>query len=80
VLIDIGSTTTDLVRFGGGRVQYRGYTDGERLRSEELVYTGAIRTPIMAVAAGAAHASNLTYRQPVDAALLRFEHPVKVAA
>jgi probable H4MPT-linked C1 transfer pathway protein len=50
VLIDIGSTTTDLVRFGGGRVQYHGYTDGERLRSEELVYTGAIRTPIMAVA------------------------------
>ena len=50
VLIDIGSTTTDLVRFGDGRVQYQGYTDGERLRSEELVYTGAIRTPIMAVA------------------------------
>ena len=50
VLIDIGSTTTDLVRFGGGRVQYQGYTDGERLRSEELVYTGVIRTPIMAVA------------------------------
>ncbi|MGH8563722.1 MAG: hydantoinase/oxoprolinase family protein [Gammaproteobacteria bacterium] len=50
VLIDIGSTTTDLVRFGGGRVQYQAYTDGERLRSEELVYTGAIRTPIMAVA------------------------------
>ncbi len=50
VLIDIGSTTTDLVRVGGGRVQYRGYTDGERLGSEELVYTGVIRTPIMAVA------------------------------
>ncbi|MGH8567945.1 MAG: hydantoinase/oxoprolinase family protein, partial [Gammaproteobacteria bacterium] len=50
VLIDIGSTTTDLVRFGDGRVQYQGYTDGERLRSEELVYTGALRTPIMAVA------------------------------
>jgi (4-(4-[2-(gamma-L-glutamylamino)ethyl]phenoxymethyl)furan-2-yl)methanamine synthase len=50
VLIDIGSTTTDLVRFGGGRVQYQGYTDGERLRSEELVYTGVLRTPIMAVA------------------------------
>ena len=45
VLIDIGRTTTDLVRVGGGRVQYQGYTDGERLRSEELVYTGAIRTP-----------------------------------
>jgi len=50
VLIDIGSTTTDIIRFGGGRVQYQGYTDGERLRSEELVYTGALRTPIMAVA------------------------------
>jgi uncharacterized hydantoinase/oxoprolinase family protein len=44
VFIDIGSTTTDLVRFGDGRVQNQGYTDGERLRSKELVYTGAIRT------------------------------------
>ncbi len=50
VLIDIGSTTADIIRFGEGRVQYRGYTDGERLRSEELVYTGVVRTPVMAVA------------------------------
>jgi (4-(4-[2-(gamma-L-glutamylamino)ethyl]phenoxymethyl)furan-2-yl)methanamine synthase len=47
VLIDI-SSTTDLVRFGDGWVQYQGYTNEERLRSEELVYTGAIRAAIMA--------------------------------
>ncbi len=50
VLIDIGSTTTDIIRYGDGRVQYQGYTDGERLESEELVYTGIVRTPVMAVA------------------------------
>ena len=28
----------------------RGYTDGERLAESELVYTGVVRTPVMAVA------------------------------
>src|SRR5215510_4583983 len=50
VLIDIGSTTTDIVPIRGGRVDAAGYTDDERLVSEELVYTGATRTPVMAVA------------------------------
>lgn len=49
ILIDIGSTTTDLLEFRGGQVCYRGYSDGERLRSGELVYTGVVRTPVMAV-------------------------------
>jgi probable H4MPT-linked C1 transfer pathway protein len=50
LLVDIGSTTTDLVPFSGGRVTARGYSDHERLEQEELVYTGVVRTPVMAVA------------------------------
>jgi probable H4MPT-linked C1 transfer pathway protein len=50
ILLDIGSTTTDIIPFGGGAVLARGYSDAERLASEELVYTGVVRTPVMAVA------------------------------
>jgi probable H4MPT-linked C1 transfer pathway protein len=49
VLVDIGSTTTDIVAIQRGRVDARGLTDGDRLRHEELVYTGVVRTPVMAV-------------------------------
>ncbi|MCI0431480.1 MAG: hydantoinase/oxoprolinase [Rhodospirillales bacterium] len=49
ILMDIGSTTTDIVEFGQGRVGFRGYTDGERLASDELVYTGVLRTPVFGV-------------------------------
>ena len=50
----MGSTTTDLVPIVGGRVAARGYTDAERLAAGELVYTGATRTFLMAVAAARA--------------------------
>jgi len=50
VLLDIGSTTTDIVQFRGGRVAARAVTDVERLMSGELVYTGVVRTPLMAIA------------------------------
>lgn len=49
ILVDIGSTTTDIIEFRDGRIWYRGYSDGERLRTGELVYTGVLRTPVMAV-------------------------------
>jgi probable H4MPT-linked C1 transfer pathway protein len=49
VLIDIGSTTTDIIPFGEGRVSARGMTDYDRLRYDELVYTGVVRTPVMAL-------------------------------
>lgn len=49
LLIDVGSTTTDLVPIVAGRVVAAGRTDTERLRSGELVYTGCLRTPISAV-------------------------------
>jgi probable H4MPT-linked C1 transfer pathway protein len=48
VLIDVGSTTTDVVPLCDGRVVAEGLTDPERLRSGELVYTGATRTPVCA--------------------------------
>jgi (4-(4-[2-(gamma-L-glutamylamino)ethyl]phenoxymethyl)furan-2-yl)methanamine synthase len=50
ILLDIGSTTTDIVAFARGQVLNQGYSDYERLASGELVYTGIVRTPVMAVA------------------------------
>jgi (4-(4-[2-(gamma-L-glutamylamino)ethyl]phenoxymethyl)furan-2-yl)methanamine synthase len=53
LLIDVGSTTTDLIPVKGGAVAAKGYSDGERLTEGELVYTGVVRTPVMAVARSA---------------------------
>jgi (4-(4-[2-(gamma-L-glutamylamino)ethyl]phenoxymethyl)furan-2-yl)methanamine synthase len=50
LLIDMGSTTTDIIPFSGGVVTARGLSDAERMRTGELVYTGMTRTPVMAVA------------------------------
>jgi probable H4MPT-linked C1 transfer pathway protein len=50
ILIDVGSTTTDLIPILEGEVQTEGNTDPDRLLSGELVYTGAVRTPVEAVA------------------------------
>lgn len=48
ILVDIGSTTSDLIPLDDGCVCSEGLTDLERLRSGELVYTGASRTPLCA--------------------------------
>lgn len=53
LVIDVGSTTTDLVPLRDGRPVPRGRTDPERLRCGELVYTGARRTPLCALLGGA---------------------------
>jgi probable H4MPT-linked C1 transfer pathway protein len=50
LLLDIGSTTADVIPISQGRVRSVGLTDAERLGADELVYTGVIRTPLMAVA------------------------------
>src|SRR5262245_29495732 len=50
LLIDIGTTTTDIIPIVGGRVVAVGLTDPSRLASGELVYTGALRTPVEAIA------------------------------
>jgi len=49
LLVDIGSTTTDIVPISAGQLAAAGRTDPERLVSGELVYTGAVRTPIEAI-------------------------------
>lgn len=49
LLIDVGSTTTDIVPFVNGRVAARGHSDLERLANGELVYTGVRRTPVCAI-------------------------------
>jgi len=49
ILIDMGSTTTDIIPIESGRVRALGRTDPDRLAAGELVYTGAIRTPVEAL-------------------------------
>jgi probable H4MPT-linked C1 transfer pathway protein len=50
LLVDIGSTTADLVPIAGGEVRAVGHDDFTRLATDELVYTGLTRTPLMALA------------------------------
>ena len=50
LFVDMGSTTTDIIPVIDGRISARGYSDAERLATGELVYTGASRTFLMAVA------------------------------
>jgi probable H4MPT-linked C1 transfer pathway protein len=49
LLIDVGSTTTDVIPIIEGRVAARGRSDTERLLSRELIYRGIGRTPICAL-------------------------------
>ncbi len=50
VLIDIGSSTTDVIPLIDGRPVSQGLTDVERFLHGELLYTGATRTPLFALA------------------------------
>ena len=50
LLVDIGSTTTDIIPIVGRRVVARGTSDAERLVSGELVYQGVVRTPLCGLA------------------------------
>ena len=49
LLIDIGTTTCDLIPIVDGRPAAVGQTDTDRLQSGELVYTGVERSPLCAV-------------------------------
>jgi len=49
LLIDVGSTTTDIIPIVRGAVASRGFTDAARLEHEELIYSGVVRTPLMAI-------------------------------
>jgi probable H4MPT-linked C1 transfer pathway protein len=50
LLIDIGSTTTDVIPLCDGRPCSEGLTDLDRLLNHELVYSGIRRTPLCALA------------------------------
>jgi (4-(4-[2-(gamma-L-glutamylamino)ethyl]phenoxymethyl)furan-2-yl)methanamine synthase len=51
MLVDIGSTTTDLIPIADGRVAARGNTDARRLATGELLYLGVARTPVCVLGA-----------------------------
>jgi probable H4MPT-linked C1 transfer pathway protein len=46
LLVDVGSTTTDIIPLENGLVTCHGRTDPERLLHQELIYVGAERTPL----------------------------------
>lgn len=50
LFIDIGSTTTDIALITEGKPFVLGFNDGARMQYDELVYTGVVRTPLMAIA------------------------------
>ncbi len=49
LMIDVGSTTVDIVPLRAGQPACAGFTDLERLAAGELVYTGVERSPVCAV-------------------------------
>ena len=61
ILIDIGSTTTDIIPIKNGVECAVGRSDMERLSTGELVYSGTLRTNVAA----------LTDKIPLDGAVLR---------
>ncbi|MGB7968911.1 MAG: hydantoinase/oxoprolinase family protein [Methanobacterium sp.] len=61
ILIDIGSTTTDIIPIKNGEECALGRSDLERLKTGELVYSGTLRTNVVA----------LTDKLPLDGAMLR---------
>lgn len=60
LLVDIGSTTTDLIPIRNGKVGTLSSSDYDRLSAGELVYTGVVRTPVMAMANEAPVAGRFT--------------------
>lgn len=58
LFLDMGSTTTDVIPIVDGAVAAHGYTDAERLASGELVYTGLVRSFLMASATRAPFAGS----------------------
>ncbi|HVX14680.1 MAG TPA: hydantoinase/oxoprolinase family protein [Pirellulales bacterium] len=49
LLIDVGSTTTDLIPIVAGCPAATGTNDTQRLAASELIYTGVTRSPVCAV-------------------------------
>src|SRR5664280_951980 len=61
ILIDTGSTTTDIIPIKNGRECANGRSDLERLKTGELVYSGTLRTNVAA----------LVDKVPLDGIMLR---------
>jgi len=49
LVVDIGSTTSDITVCDQQQVQPMGWTDAERMANQSLFYTGVVRTPLMAL-------------------------------
>jgi (4-(4-[2-(gamma-L-glutamylamino)ethyl]phenoxymethyl)furan-2-yl)methanamine synthase len=49
LMVDVGSTTTDIIPILAGKVSSRGKTDLDRLAAGELVYTGLLRTHLASI-------------------------------
>lgn len=49
LIIDIGSTTSDILAASGGKLLSHSRSDLDRLQTGELVYLGTLRTPLCAV-------------------------------
>ena len=49
LMVDVGSTTTDILPILDGKINVVGRTDMERLASGELVFTGVLRTNLAAI-------------------------------
>lgn len=64
IVIDIGSTTTDIIPVRGGCPLTRGATDYTRMQHDELVYSGVARTPV----SGVLHALDISASAPLPLA------------
>lgn len=74
LLLDIGSTTTDIIPILDGQPWTTGKTDPERLREGELIYMGVKRTPLCALLPAGIHAAEL-FATTQDAYLLTGQVP-----
>jgi probable H4MPT-linked C1 transfer pathway protein len=61
LFVDIGSTTTDIAIINDAVPVVKGFTDAERMQCDELVYTGVVRTPLMAIAQKINFAGTITH-------------------
>ncbi len=61
ILMDIGSTTTDIIPIKNGKECAMGRSDLERLKTGELVYSGTLRTNVAA----------LVEKVPIDGTVMR---------
>ena len=50
LFVDIGSTTTDIIAIEAGKVKRLNLSDAARMADDSLLYTGVVRTPVMALA------------------------------